>query len=709
MNKEIPKIFEHQKTEPGLYQKWEQSGLFTPKIEPAQKPYTIIMPPPNAYDQLHIGHALFVAIEDIMVRYHRLKGEPTLWLPGADHAALASQIFFEKILKEEKGLTKYDLGREEFIKQLGAHIDANREMMENQLRRLGASCDWTRKKFTLDEDVSYAVRYTFKKMYDDGLLYRGERTVNWCPRCETFLSDLEVDHKDSAGQLVYIKYPIKGETNKYIVVATTRPETMLGDTAVAVNPGDKRFKDLVGKTAVLPIMEREIPIVADAYVTMEFGTGAVKITPAHDLNDFEVGKRHNLPVISVIGVDSKMTAAAGKFKGLKTKAAAAAIVEELQAQGLIEKIEPYQNAISICERCKSTLEPLLSKQWFVKIKPLTDPAIKVAETGEIKFIPEHFQKVYMNWMENIHDWNISRQLWWGHRIPVYYCQNNPDHFVVSIDPVNKCSECGGGVKQDEDTLDTWFSSGLWPFTTLGWPKETNDFKYFYPTTMMETAYDIIFFWVARMIMLGIYCTGKVPFELVYLNGLVRDKQGAKISRSKGNVVDPLEMVGKYGADALRLGLLAGMAPGNDSIVSEERIRGYRNFANKIWNAARFIQMNSGEDIDMDRVELNLEDATQIKEFQVIIAEATGHMDKYRLAQAAELLYEYFWHQFCDKYIESAKNRLKTDKSAEATLHYILKNCLIMLHPFVPFVSEAVWQNLYPGSLLLGEKWPTRRS
>jgi len=703
MDKEIPKVFEHQKVEPELYTKWEQSGLFTPKIDPHKKPYTIIMPPPNAYDKLHIGHALVMAIEDIMVRYHRLKGEPTLWLPGADHAALASQVFFEKILKE-KGLTRHDLGREEFIKQLGDYIQAKRKVMEDQLRRLGASCDWTRKKFTLDEDVSYAVRYTFKKMYDEGLLYRGERAVNWCPRCETFLSDLEVDHKDSQSQLVYIKYPIKDESNKYVTVATTRPETMLGDTAVAVNPGDRRFKDMVGKTAILPLMGREIPIIADDYVAMEFGTGAVKITPAHDLNDFEIGQRHNLPVVSVIGPDLKMTAEAGKFAGMTTKAAAGVIIKELTKQGLIEKTEPYQNAVSICERCKTTLEPLISKQWFIKIKPLAEPAIQAVAKREIKFIPDHFEKVYMHWMENIHDWNISRQLWWGHRIPVYYCENNPDHFVVSVDPVDKCPECGGRAEQDEDTLDTWFSSGQWPFTTLGWPKETADFKYFYPTTMMETAYDILFFWVARMIMMGIYCTGKIPFAYVYFNGLVRDKTGVKISKSKGNVVDPLEMIEKYGADALRIGLLAGMAPGNDSIISEEKIRGYRNFANKIWNAARFVQMSAGTEIKLEDVKLTAEDEQAIKEFKGIIKTTTSHLDKYRLAQAIETIYDYFWHQFCDKYIESAKTRLGTDKSAEATLHYILKNCLITLHPFVPFVTEAVWQNLYSG-LLLGEKWP----
>jgi len=708
MNREIPKNFEHQKMEPDIYVAWEKSGLFTPKIEAGNPPYTITMPPPNAYDQLHIGHALFVAIEDIMVRYHRLKGEPTLWLPGADHAGIATQVFFERELKEQEGKTRYDLGRDEFVKRLHQFVISKKDIMESQLRRLGASCDWTRKKFTLDEDVSYAVRYTFKKMYDDGLLYRGERVINWCPRCATFLSDLEVDHKDSDSNLTYIKYPIKGEKNQYVVVATTRPETMLGDTAVAVNPNDKRYTKLVGKTVILPLMDREIPVIADEYVAQEFGTGVVKITPAHDVNDFEVGQRQDLPSISIIGPDLIMLPTAGKFSGLKSNIAAKTIVQELQQLGLIEKIEPYKNAVSICERCKSTVEPLISKQWFIKIKPLAEPAIKAVKDNQIKFIPGRFKKVYLNWMENIHDWNISRQLWWGHRIPVYYCQKNPDHLVVSVDPVEVCPECGGKSVQDEDTLDTWFSSGQWPFTTLGWPKETPDFNYFYPTTVMETAYDIIFFWVARMIMMGLYCTGKIPFELVYLNGLVRDKQGVKISRSKGNVVDPLDMVEKYGADALRMGLLAGMAPGNDSVVSEEKIRGYRNFANKIWNAARFIQMNAGGEVKLEDVKLIPEDEQIFKEFSGIVKQATDHMDKYRFAQAGELLYDYFWHQFCDKYIETTKTRLNTDKSAEATLYYILKNCLIMLHPFVPFVTEAVWQNLYTDQdLLLGEKWPIK--
>ncbi|MBU1092608.1 valine--tRNA ligase [Patescibacteria group bacterium] len=705
MVRELPKNFEHQKAELDIYQIWEKSGLFSPATDSKKKPYVITMPPPNAYDQLHIGHALFVAIEDIMVRYHRLKGEPTLWLPGADHAGIASQVFFEKNLKEKEGLTRHDLGREEFVKRLFEFVMNKREIMEGQLRRLGASCDWSRKKFTLDDDVSYAVRHTFKKLYDDGLLYRGERVINWCPRCATFLSDLEVDHKEKDGVLIYIKYPIK-DSKEYIIVATTRPETMLGDTAVAVNPKDPRYKKLVGKIVVLPIMGREIPIIADEYVAMDFGTGAVKITPAHDLNDFDVGQRHKLENISVVGPDLVMTAAAGKFAGIKSKDASVAIVEELEHAGLIEKTTPYRNAVSICERCKATLEPLISKQWFIKINALAGPAIKAVEEGKIKFVPARFKKVYMNWMENIHDWNISRQLWWGHRIPVYYCDNNPEHFTVSVDSVDKCPTCDGTIHQDEDTLDTWFSSGQWPFTTLGWPKKTNDFERYYPTTVMETGWDILFFWVARMIMMGLYCTGEIPFKLVYLNGLVRDKTGAKISKSKGNVIDPIEMIDKYGSDALRLGLLGGMAPGNDSVISEDKIRGYRNFANKIWNAARFVQMSAPELKDISTVLLQPEDKTTIDQFHQVVKQVTSHMDKYRLAQAGELLYEYFWHQFCDKYIESAKTRLNTDGSAEATLHHILKNCLIMLHPFVPFVSEAVWQNLYQQTLLLGEKWPT---
>lgn len=709
-NKELPKTFNPQVEEEKIYRAWEKSGLFTPQIKPNEQPYVITMPPPNAYDQLHIGHALFVAIEDVMIRYHRMKGEPTLWLPGADHAGIASQVFFERILKKEKGLTRHDLGRKEFNKQLYEFLMQKREIVENQLRRLGASCDWTRKKFTLDTDVSQAVIYTFKKMYDEGLIYRGKRITNWCPRCATVLSDLEVEHQETEGQLTYIKYPLK-DSDKYIVVATTRPETMLGDTAVAVNPKDKRYKDLIGKEINLPLTDRTIPIIADDIVDMEFGTGAVKVTPAHDPVDFEIGERHGLDRIVVIGQDVKMTQAAGEFEGLEASTEARqAILESLSAKKLIEKKVKYKHNVGHCERCKSIVEPILSKQWFIKIKPLAQPAIEAVKSGKIKFIPKRFEKNYLNWMNNIRDWNISRQLWWGHRIPVYYLKSNADKFVIAESLKEAEKVLGGKAEQDPDTLDTWFSSGMWPFTTLGWPKKTQDFGYFYPTTVMETGWDIIFFWVARMIMLGIYCTGKPPFELVYLNGLVRDKQGQKISKSKGNVIDPIEMIDKYGADALRMGLLMGTAAGNDTNVSEEKIRGYRNFANKIWNAARFINMMVSEFVDIKDVKLTKDEAKILKEFETVLKTVTKHMDEYRLSLAGEILYDYFWHTFCDKCIEQLKPSLTDSNnkdSAAATLHHILKNSLIMLHPFVPFATEAAWGAVYnKEDLLLGQKWPS---
>lgn len=703
----MEKQFKPGETETKIYTKWEESGLFTPDIQPDKKPYTIIMPPPNAYDQLHIGHALFVTIEDIMIRYHRMKGEPTLWLPGADHAGIASQVFFEKILKEEKHLSRFDLGKEKFVEELRKFVLNKREIMENQLRRLGASCDWTRKKFTLDSDVSEAVIHTFKKMHDEGLIYRGERIINWCPRCATGLSDLEVEHKEKEGKLTYIKYPVVGESS-YVVVATTRPETMLGDTAIVVNPTDERYKVMVGKLVEVPLTGRQIPIVADEVVDPEFGTGVVKVTPAHDPIDFEIGQRHDLLKMVVIGEDGKMTNLAGKYVGLKTKDARLKIVIDLMALSLIEKEEDYLHNIGHCERCKSVVEPLLSKQWFIKIQPLAKVAIEAVRDGRIKFVPKRFEKIYFNWMENIRDWNISRQLWWGHRIPVYYATSDTKKFVVASNEAEAEKLLGEKVIKDPDTLDTWFSSGLWPFTTLGWPKETADFKYFYPTTVMETGWDIIFFWVARMIMLGIYCTGKVPFETVYLNGLVRDKTGQKISKSKGNVINPIEMIDKYGTDALRLGLLMGTAAGNDTSVSEEKIRGYRNFANKIWNAARFVQMTASEELSIEGAEILTEDRAMIDEFTSVTKKITHNLEKLNLAGAGEILYEYFWHNFCDICIEKLKKRVQdpaTEKSAKATLHYLLKNSLILLHPFVPFVSEAVWQELYPkNGLLLGQKW-----
>ena len=709
----MEKVFNFKELESKLYDSWEKSGVFTPERVAGQPPYTIIMPPPNANASLHIGHALFVTVEDIMVRYHRMKGEPTLWLPGADHAGIATQVSFEKELAKE-GKTRFDLGREKFVKQTYAFTMRNRATMENQLRALGASCDWTRKKFTLDLDVSEAVFTTFKKMYDEGLIYRGERIINWCPRCATSLSDLEVEHKETEGTLTYIKYPVVGGGK--IVVATTRPETMLGDTAVAVNPADKRYAKLVGKTVQLPLTDREIPVIVDEAVDMEFGTGVVKVTPAHDLTDFEIAQRHKLPSITVIGQDLKMTDAAGKYAGMKVKEAREKVTADLQTAGLIDKTSVHPYSVGRCQRCDTVVEPMISKQWFVKIAPLAKPAIEAVKSGKIKFIPERFEKMYFNWMENIRDWNISRQLWWGHRIPVWYCQTGEvtsdklkvisgggDNFIVSAEKPEECPVCGKcEMVQDPDTLDTWFSSGLWPFTTLGWPKETADFKYFYPTTMMETGWDIIFFWVARMIMLGLYCTGQAPFESVYMNGLVRDKEGNKISKSKGNVIDPMVMVEKYGADALRMGLVVGTAAGNDISMSEDKVRAYRNFANKIWNAARFINLEVNAPKAVGEVTLTAEDKIWLKEFDEITAEATKMMERYQLGQAAEKLYDYFWHTFCDKYIEAAKPRLQDAAQKDtvaAVLNHILKNCLIMLHPFVPFVTEAVWGELYEGQLI----------
>ncbi|MFA5270001.1 MAG: valine--tRNA ligase [Patescibacteria group bacterium] len=708
MKPETPKTFDPKVWEKKIYEQWESSGGFTPKIDKAKQPYTIIMPPPNAYDRLHIGHALFVTLEDVMVRYHRMKGEPTLWLPGADHAGIASQVFFEKILKKDEDKTRYDLGREKFVDRLREFVLGKRGIMEEQLRRLGASCDWTRNKFTLDPSLSAAVYHTFKKMYDEGLIYQGERIINWCPRCATGLSDLEVEHKEVEGQLTYIKYPLS-DGSGFVTVATTRPETMLGDTAVAVNPDDKRYSKLVGQMLKLPLTDREIPIVADEAVDKEFGTGAVKVTPAHDPTDFEIGQRHKLPIISVIGQDYKMTEAAGsEYAGLKINAARDKVLADLKEQNLIEKEVKYPHNIGHCERCKTVVEPLISQQWFVKIAPLAKPAIEAVKTGQIKFIPERFEKTYLNWMENIRDWNISRQLWWGHRIPVYYLKTDHSKFAVAENEGEAAKALGGEVEQDPDTLDTWFSSGLWPFTTLGWPDNTPDFKYFYPTTVMETGHEIIFFWVARMIMFGLYCTGKIPFELVYLNGIVRDKENQKISKSKGNVIDPIEMIDKYGTDALRMGLMMGTAAGQDTHVDEDKIRAYRNFANKIWNAARFVTLK-GTGGDIATANLNDRDKEVLSEFGQKTKEVIGMMDKYQLGQAGEQLYDYFWHTFCDKLIEEYKTQLDGERAEAATavLGHILKNSLKLLHPFVPFVTEAVWQTLYEDEgLLLTQELPT---
>lgn len=688
----MDKSFDFKAREPELYKAWEGSGAFTPKIDPAKKPFTIIMPPPNANGVLHAGHALFVTLQDIMIRWHRLGGTPALWLPGADHAGIATQVTFEKALEKE-GVSRFDLGREEFVRKTFEFTQNNKSVMENQLRALGASCDWSREKFTLDEDVSRAVTETFKRLYDDGLIYRGERIINWCYRCGTGVSDVEVEHKEEEAALTYIKYPLADGSGE-IVVATTRPETMLGDTAVAVSPEDDRYKSMVGKMVKLPIVDREIPIVADPAVDPEFGTGAVKVTPAHSQVDFDIAERHSLPKISVIGKNGRIVEGVAGFEGVKIKEVRQQVVDRLNELGLIEKAQPHVHSVARCERCNTVIEPLLSEQWFVKIKPLAEKALKEVEKGSIKFYPERFTKVFTDWMTNIHDWNISRQLWWGHRVPVWYLVSDRAKMTVAHTESEATEALGGAVEQDEDTLDTWFSSGQWPFTTLGWPDKTEEFEYFYPTTVMETGRDLIFFWVARMVMLGIYCTGKVPFETVYMHGLVNDAQGKKMSKSKGNGVDPIEMVEKYGADALRLALIVGNVPGADQALSEDKIRGYRNFANKIWNIGRFVEMSlKGDEGEVIETELDQVSAEFLKEWRSTKAEAAELVEKFRFDLAADLLYHFAWDKMADEYLEYSKDKL--DQGAvRSLLKQVLLELLVCLHPFVPFVTEAVWGEMY---------------
>ncbi len=719
--KELPKHFDFL-DQTKIYKLWEDGGYFKPVKKAGVKPFSIIMPPPNANGFLHIGHAVFVTLEDITIRYHRMKGEPTLWLPGADHAGIQTQVVYEKELLKQ-GKTRFDLGRDEFYKQTYDFTMGNKKIMENQLRELGASCDWSREHFTLEPDISKSVYYTFKKMYDDGLIYRGERIINWCPRCGTALSDIEVIHKEKEGKLTYIKYPIEN-SNDFITVATTRPETMLGDTAVAVNPGDKRYKKYIGLNLILPLSSRKIPIISDEAVDITFGTGAVKITPAHDPLDFEISERHNLDVIEIISKDLKMTKEAGsKYSGLKYNVAREKVIENLKKLNLVEKQDNFIHSVGTCERCKSTIEPLISKQWFVKIKPLAEKAIKSVKSGEIKFTPKRYEKVYFNWMENIRDWCISRQIWWGHRIPVYYCQDCGE-IIVEVEAPNKC-KCGSkNIMQDPDTLDTWFSSGQWPFNTLGWDKEVSkgkkskngDFEYFYPTSVMETGMDILFFWVARMIMLGIYCTGKPPFTEVVLHGLVRDNDRQKMSKSKGNSVDPLGIVEIYGTDAIRMALVFGTGIGNDIVISEDKIKGFRNFSTKIWNASRYILMNLDGYKNVPRGTLEKmftkEDLWIIKEFEKTTEKITNSLEKHNFHHAAEEIYEFFWHKFCDKTIEDTKKRIyegsdKEKMVAKWVLFNVLSGSLKLLHPFMPFVTEAIWQNLNNKTPLIVSEWPKK--
>jgi len=689
----MPKAYESQNVEKRLYDFWMEKGYFRAEIDHNKEPFTIIMPPPNITGELHLGHALTATLEDIMTRYHRMLGDPTLWLPGEDHAGIAAQMVVEKELVKE-GTNRHVIGREAFIERMWQWADKYRKRIKEQHMRLGVSCDWNCEKFTLDEGPALAVRTTFKNLYDDGLIYRSERISNWCSRCHTVLSDLEVDHKDINGALYYIKYPVKGQ-EAFLTVATTRPETMLGDSGVAVNPNDSRFSAYIGKKVILPLVNREIPIVADEAVDIAFGTGAVKMTPAHDPVDFEVGIRHNLPLINILNKDATINENGGRFAGLFREEARKAVVETLKEEGYLVKIEEYIHAVGHCQRCSTAVEPMASLQWFVDAKVLAQPAIEAVTSGNIKIIPEHFSKVYFNWMENIRDWCISRQLWWGHRIPVWYC-DDCNETVVAVDTPDFCPKCNSShITQDPDVLDTWFSSGLWPHSALGWPQQTKYLKYFYPTTVMETGYDILFFWVARMVMLGLYNTGQVPFKYVYLHGLIRDEKGEKMSKTKGNVMDPIKLIDNYGADALRFSLLIGISAGNDSKLSPIKLEAGRNFANKIYNATRFVLGNvkTSASLDIDNNELALEDRWILSRLNTVVADANRLIIDFNFGEAARVLHDFVWGQFCDWYIEMSKTRLNADSSLTNVLCHVLDKSLRLLHPFMPFVTEELWQAL----------------
>jgi len=749
---ELPKVYNPKEVEGKIYKLWEKSGFLKANPKSKKPPFCIIMPPPNANGPLHIGNAVFVTLQDIMIRYQRMRGKEVLWLPGVDHAGFETQVVFEKELKK-KGKSRFHYSPKELYQMIWKFCQKYKKIIENQLKRLGASCDWSREKFTLDKNIIEIVYQTFKKLYDDKLVYRGERIINWCPYHRTSLSDLEVKHKNIKGKLWFIRYPLKTpnyklQTTNYIKVATTRPETMLGDVAVAVNPKDTRYKNLVGKKVLLPLVGREIPIIADKRVDMEFGSGAVKVTPAHDPLDFEIALTHKLKAIQVIGKEGKMTEMAGKnYAGLRILECRKKILEDLKNKGLLEKVEDYQYSIAVCYKCGTPIEPLISKQWFIKIKPLAKKAIKVVEEGKIKFIPEHYKKIYLHWMKNIHDWNISRQIVWGIKMPVWQCQNKnsnlksqkskiKNRYFVSLKKPRKCPVCGKCVpKQIEDTFDTWFSSGQWPFTTLlasGGSKSkvksqksktifnytSEDFEYFYPTSVMETAWDILFFWVARMIMLGLYCTGKVPFKYVFLHGLVRDKDRQKMSKSKGNVIDPLGVVELYGADALRGALVFGTGPGKDVIISEEKVIGQRKFTNKIWNAARFVLSNKPPRINANLTReftrmknLTKADKEIINALRATIKSVTKDLDKFQFHNALQKVYRFFWHNFCDFYIEQSKEQLQNPKLKTHTLKillYILLNSIKLLHPFIPFITEEIYQRLplkNKKKCLMVEEWP----
>ena len=695
---ELPKVYSPSEFEDRIYETWCEKGYFTPDVKNPAPAFSIVIPPPNVTGQLHMGHALDETLQDILVRYKRMQGFNTLWVPGTDHAGIATQIKVEEQLRVNEGLTRYDLGREKFLERVWDWKNQYGDRIISQLKKLGASCDWTRERFTMDEGCSRAVREVFVNLYDKGLIYRGNRIINWCPHCITALSDAEVEYSEQDGSFWHIRYPVK-DSDEYVEVATTRPETMFGDTAVAVNPADEKMAHLIGKTLILPMVGREIPVIADEYVEIGFGTGCVKITPAHDPNDFLVGQRHGLEQIKVMNDDATINAYGGKYEGMDRFEARRALVADLEAEGYLVKVVPHKHNVGSCYRCGTTVEPMTSNQWFVKMEPLAKPALEVVRDGRVKFVPERFSKTYVNWMENVHDWCISRQLWWGHRIPAFYCDSCGEMTVSKTD-IDVCPKCGGKVRQENDVLDTWFSSALWPFSTMGWPENTEELKKYYPTSALVTGYDIIFFWVARMIFSGLEHMDKEPFSTVFIHGLVRDAQGRKMSKSLGNGIDPLEIIKKYGADALRYALATGNSPGNDMRFSDEKIEAARNFANKLWNASRFVRMNHTiDEIKLPEADkLAAEDKWILHRFNALADAVTSAIDKYEVGVALASIYDFTWDVFCDWYIELTKARLNDKESegnniAQNVLGYVLTGTLKLLHPFMPFITEEIYQSL----------------
>ncbi len=716
MARELPKVYDPQQAEARIYNMWMEGGYFHAEVDESKKPFTIVMPPPNVTGQLHMGHAMDATLQDTLIRFKRMQGYNALWIPGVDHAGIATQIKVEEELRKKEHLTRYDLGREKFLERVWAWKHQYGNRIVEQQKKLGASCDWDRARFTMDEGCSKAVREVFVSLYEKGLIYKGSRIINWCPNCVTALSDAEVEYVDKPGNLWHIRYPLADGTGE-VVVATTRPETMLGDTGVCVNPNDERYRDIVGKKVILPLVNKEIPVVADDYAEMEFGTGCVKMTPAHDPNDFEVGLRHNLEVIRVLNDNGIVNEHGGKYEGMDRYEAREAIVADLEAGGYLVKIEPHQHNVGTCYRCHKDVEPIISAQWFVKMKPLAEEAIRVVKEGQTNFVPDRFSKTYMNWMENVRDWCISRQLWWGHQIPAWTCADC-GHISVSREDICHCEKCGSAnITREEDVLDTWFSSALWPFETLGWPDKTRELDHFYPTDVLVTGYDIIFFWVARMIFSGCEHTGKTPFHTVLIHGLVRDEKGKKMSKSAGNGIDPLDMIQEFGCDALRMTMVDGNAPGNDMNFSVASCRAMRNFANKLWNASRYVMMNLGEDAKNqlpDLSSLEIADKWILSKLNTVISEVTENMDKYLLGVAVKKIYDFIWDDYCDWYIELTKARLYSEdaerkETAMAVLVYVLDQILRLLHPFMPFITEEIWQSLpHDGEALIVAKWPEFR-